>query len=986
MLLDAERLLLRMGDEYQFLNKTTGLLRYLSLPNKPERHVRRFLDILAESRDELWQEYRVERNPLVADLEVPWPRGLPIQDLVPHKLSYWKDMPYIESRAEGVLFAQRRILRSPIPMQAEEREAIGSFVDDFIFSLQVFVSAVAESSERESRALQVWNHAVADLTREHMSKNQALWYWKHVFSLAPNVKLPHAVTSSFEVSYFKLPEHNHSGVVELNPNMELGQFSLPSTVVYPLGKLPESCLDCMLMINKMRTRKTIHSPFQFRNTETIQTMSTPSIWDVWSSGGSIPPEGADYVIAITISFLDAVYGSNFSLFKQPFPSKTERRIPAFRLSEEFLKDEGNIGKLSLALRTLERLSPYVPATLFQGLGRSIWKRLHAEEKEDSEVLKAAIGVVRIVLHGDHPDAAYEFLIRSILKDPEGSLWRNCFLNTGILRHLPKYAIEDLLDSICCAIINKLRMQQRAIKLRARRNGSPIPPLVTIATIRLVTRLLCETNYVNQMFACKCLASLLKNSTDADARIVLVEGLLSIKSTMTREEVLLAVISILEEHVIPIAASINERQPPTESEWTKAEVEDGPLPNVYENNTTFDLAPMLKLLVEAIPPTSTGKDSVNQMLHSIWMKRIIIPTLKRSASNHRRWIALFLKRNKFALSIDRLPTVPSNPKVLADVFKAYPTSFPKSASLISTFETIENVVKINISPDIDIALINEAIRNDADICFSNAGKHWLSVWSTTGDPFNLGVYQFADLMFDRAMNSSSEPLGGATIKLIHSFMQDVAWGFLFTSGTAYYNTAIDKISFHKRICCSETHEFFLSNCIPLLEDLIEFIYYLQRHGESREPWDVPEVLPIKLEILKGKHWHETSKPPLAADIRSFAKDVISLFEIVLDNKHAYERNWTLLKQVALQQFHKKLFAPLAVEFLSLSRNMTEDRAEDYLRLKLIEELLSEAEDPEEEALIQPLVENLGAYLKIWRADPEESIRMRVESIIEILWGR
>ncbi|KAI0888094.1 uncharacterized protein GGS22DRAFT_197955 [Annulohypoxylon maeteangense] len=421
MLLDTERLLLKIGDKYSFLNKIRGPLRHLSLPNKPELHIRRFLDVLGESRDKLWQEYRAEINPIVEGLDVPWPKGLPIQALVSHKLSNWKDMPYIELRAGGVLFAPGRTLISPIPMQSEERAAIGPFVDDFIFALQVFVSAVDEGPERESRVLQAWDHAVANFSSEQMSKKQALWYWKHIFSLAPNVKLPHPIASLFKVSYLQFPEHNRSTVFKWNPNQELVQLLPTPTIIQPPEKLPGSCLECMLMVHKTGSSKTVYSPFQFCDAETIQTMSTSSIWDVWSSRGTIPSEGTDCAIAITVAFLNVVYGSNFSLFERPFPSKDDIRFPAFRLDEKFLEDESNLGKLSSILRILEHLSPCIPGTLFQGLARSIWKRLHAEEKEDPEILKAAIGVVKIILRGDHPDAAHEFIIKGILKPQENNL-------------------------------------------------------------------------------------------------------------------------------------------------------------------------------------------------------------------------------------------------------------------------------------------------------------------------------------------------------------------------------------------------------------------------------------------------------------------------------------------------------------------------------------------------------------------------------------
>ncbi|KAI1208203.1 uncharacterized protein F4807DRAFT_156078 [Annulohypoxylon truncatum] len=417
MLLDVERLLLKLGDRYPSLNNVWGPLRHLSLPTNPDLHVRKFLDVLGESRDKLWREYRMETYPIVRGLEAPWPKGLPIQDLVPCKFLAWKDMPYVESRAEAVLFAPRKIMRSLIPMGAEERAAIGPFVDDFIFALHVFVSAVDEGPERESRILQAWNHAVANFTDERMSKKHAVWYWRYFFSLVRNIKLPHLIASLFQVSDLELSEHDRSGItIEWGPNLKHVQFSRMSTMVELPGKLPKSCLDCMLMVHRIGSSENVRSPFV-----TTQVPSMSSIWDVWSSGGSIPSGEADCMVATTVAFLDAVYGSNLSLFEQPFPSENDNRFPDLRLDENFLKDEGSLAKTSSVLQILKRLEPCIPLLLSQGLARSIWKRLYAGGKKDSEILKAAVGAAKILSQGDNPDAANEFIIRGILKYQDDKL-------------------------------------------------------------------------------------------------------------------------------------------------------------------------------------------------------------------------------------------------------------------------------------------------------------------------------------------------------------------------------------------------------------------------------------------------------------------------------------------------------------------------------------------------------------------------------------
>ncbi|KAI1208204.1 uncharacterized protein F4807DRAFT_432004 [Annulohypoxylon truncatum] len=241
------------------------------------------------------------------------------------------------------------------------------------------------------------------------------------------------------------------------------------------------------------------------------------------------------------------------------------------------------------------------------------------------------------------------------------------------------------------------------------------------------------------------------------------------------------------------------------------------------------------------------------------------------------------------------------------------------------------------------------------------------------------------MFDRAMNGPGVRLAGITIDFIRCFMFDLVTNSMHTFGTSYFNIVIDKIGFYKRICSWETRGFFESNCVPLLQGLIDYIDCLREHDKTREPWDFPEVLPIKLEILKGKHWHDSSETPSLADIREFARDVTSLIPEVIEEKSTYERNWRSLKQAALQQFHKKCLVSLAVELASLDKFETEQRVKDKLRFELIEKLIFEADDPEDDDQ-EDLANRLGRCLRSWWTDPEESIRLNVDSIVEMLQSR
>ncbi|KAI1099990.1 hypothetical protein F4804DRAFT_345106 [Jackrogersella minutella] len=369
--------------------------------------------------------------------------------------------------------------------------------------------------------------------------------------------------------------------------------------------------------------------------------------------------------------------------------------------------------------------------------------------------------------------------------------------------------------------------------------------------------------------------------------------------------------------------------------------------------------MLRLLVDATPGPSTKKDSVKQLSHEIWIKRIILPTFKLSAANHRRWTALFLKRYGFTLSADDLPMVPLDPRVLFDSFLTYPKLFPSS-----TFETMKDVVKINTFPSPDIDVVNTTIRGCSELLHSNAGNHWLSVWSTAENPFPLGLSRLADFMLERSVNEPSDGSENSAINTMQRIIMDMAKMYISMPDAFAYNKFIDILGFHRRIYSPESHDLFKSNCIPILEDCISYINSLRtpewQRNPTRQPQSLPNTFAIKLQILQGRYWRGHYDTLSSADIQEYT-----------------------LKQAVREQFHCRHFVSLALEFGSLeSLDVLHRGSLDCLRFELVETLLSDAEDPEDDNL----VDELGRFLKKWRYDPSEFIRTKVESILVMLYDR
>ncbi|KAG7114227.1 hypothetical protein HYQ44_008929 [Verticillium longisporum] len=89
-------------------------------------------------------------------------------------------------------------------------------------------------------------------------------------------------------------------------------------------------------------------------------------------------------------------------------------------------------------------------------------------------------------------------------------------------------------------------------------------------------------------------------------------------------------------------------------------------------------------------------------------------------NNGRWVEEFLKRKNFTLTPgERLPVGPVSFKNIAFVFSACTTSMP-----LTLFDTLREVVLVNIAPSSTVENITEMVKSDSKLVNSNAGKHWL----------------------------------------------------------------------------------------------------------------------------------------------------------------------------------------------------------------------------------------------------------------------
>ncbi|OTA61591.1 hypothetical protein K449DRAFT_465672 [Hypoxylon sp. EC38] len=551
LLLEFERFNLEEGRGRLYSRFLRGPLMGQALSDSPKAHFCKFLDELAKSRDRFWQDYRSRIHPEIANVGAPWPRGLPIQRLIPAMPSAWKNMPYMESRAKAILFAPSEVLLDRLPSNRGMRTIIGPFVDSFSFALRVFASAVDNGPERETRIRQ-----------------------KHFFDLTPGIALPDSIVALFRISDLELPTQNNSRtLVDWNPSQTFVHYSPVPHAVQHIKKSAQSCLDCMLRTNKAwRSWRsdTVHSFFETFKLQWIYVEKAPSIWDSRYSLKDLTVSKKDALVAVAIEVLNKKYGMDYSVFTQPFPSLEDIRFPALYLGKEFLEGYGRVVTLDSMLQILDYALSTIPPKLLQKLARSMWKRLDGERSSNDEVLIAFLEIVKRLSQGDFPQVACEFIRLAILKYQYEGPFHRYLLGAEFLSRLKQYEAKDLSHDLSHAIRNHLRLEQRTVKSRARKSKPPAPRLIEVITVNSAARLLCMNKYIHPGFAYEPLGHLLESSTDENIRVAVLENLLRFNSAVNNQYLQLKIIDILEEHAVPIAASINESWPPTEAEWRKAE--------------------------------------------------------------------------------------------------------------------------------------------------------------------------------------------------------------------------------------------------------------------------------------------------------------------------------------------------------------------------------------------------------------------------------
>ncbi|KAF7541957.1 hypothetical protein G7054_g204 [Neopestalotiopsis clavispora] len=750
-LLKAERFLLQEENKELGLNSIFGPFNNgWWTVEEPSSSTGMFLDELARRRDELWKEYRFTIHPATADIQDPWPRGLPVQALCARLSS--KDfnmpsMPYLDSRCKNVVFCESNMMdETPAKGSEDEediREAIGRFSDSYKFALSHYLYAAKGQADRDERLRKAWVHALGLFMKttippeRRMSDVMTVEFWKHYYCAKLNIPDMEkdlnrlGLLSDIKKHTIGLPEPDVNGTpVEWTP--WLAGKRGPSN--QPLRNKPELCLDHALW-NDAQNEATVYSPF----VENVKCWTGPSTkLPDWSGLDAPTPQHEDALIAAAIAYINTKYGSDSSLLLKAFPEEAEPRYPGLYLDQEFLEAYKN-ENASRPITVLRGKGSRVPIGLLRRLAQSLMQRLDSAEKKDPDLLKTTMIVVKMLVSSDCPRAATQLVQHVVLDRDDDSSWHRHVLNIGFLHRLSSADAAAFVNELSASMhqrheqVAAYHAKKRAEKEASKDESNNLeaapethkseqhaPPAHTkVSTIKMVAQMLENPGFIDQSTTCDILGTLLNSSSHPDVRYAIVLSLISMLEKTKQSKLKSQIWETLEKHVLPIVSSINERTPPKEREWLEAE-NDGALPEVYDAQPVDTMPELLTCLVEAASRWKKESPEYNE-----WVTRILLPVSVRSAVENTRWSALFVKRYKLDVAVFSLPAIPVKPTLLFKLWSDIPQARNKA-----NFELLRDYLLVKMRPDESLQAAIDKVKEDKDISRSNGGKHWLYLWDGT----------------------------------------------------------------------------------------------------------------------------------------------------------------------------------------------------------------------------------------------------------------
>lgn len=951
-ILHAEGFCLEDRDQALQFNEMDGLLDVWGdvVANDPDSSVVDFFNELAIRRNELWQRHRSRVHPSVTTLEAPWPRGLPVKALLSVQIqgeTSGKGIPYVMKRAESVVFmAQADALRA-VPESKDDKAAIGCFVEDYSFALNIYVSG-CDKKERQRRINAAWEHATTNLSEPRLSAREALMYWKDIFAEA-EVSPP---ASKLELRPSpKLPEVD---VQDDNPEWN------PDPGPHPTIKdreLDPTCLDCFTTDVDGRT---IHDAFIMPQ-PSISLHIVPGFWSLHRFSSGVPFYAKDGFIAAGLLLIDAKSQADAKIFSEAFP-EDGARFPAVFLDSDFVENQ-----LSFDAFPLELLNSTPPALLEQ-LTTALLAKLCTSESPPPTLVKWAFMTLKLLAWSDDPGLAIPHIVNVIINLPDHSSWHRVMLHPGVLKRLSMQQSKTLVATLADAINEKSRQRKLASAAAASApkdsdNDAKTKPtnFVKVTTVKLLAQLMSHADFIGESFTVAILANLFTEATHVDIRAAVVESLLAIATSTNTASIRENVMSMLETDVVPFAAELSERSPMTEESWAEKEEKCEP-PDIDTGNPSRDA------LLAFVEQSTWQKDPVKTRE---LIRRLLLPLIQKTAANGRRWLKIMLRANNASELYDHVPGAFGVNKLLKGFLEKRPAHMP--AAMYDDLHTL-------------LVFFAKAPKqyHDLEDCFDSM------------DPPLVGHDQYSRMAPHVSPNNYEDPNIAEILKTaVFATAEDAAANKLITPAQlqARERTMIDvrlvKFDRDAESWDSLTSRYnpplrhreamqmaWYTYCRPLVEYMVKRIEdtrtpaWLQ--DPERQPARLPDAFPLRLWLLTypSRPWRADDEQELRRD--TFVKELCDLVERLARSGRPYHKHFALVVAAAKKCYEKDwAFIAWRLGALEEEQKARDSTLVELMRIELADSLLQGAKLP----VTVKVMEGVKDMLAQWRSCLDEDVRDR-----------
>lgn len=993
LLLEAERFGMKKANERLDMDTDGGLLSCLPYLENPRSSTRLALDKLARGRDEIWQQHRIARTPATTTLKAPWPKGLPIQKLCPVELRELEgplNMPYLESRAEAVVFADDAVL-NPIPESEELREAIAQFVDSYQYALWVYRKGAKDDQEHDVRLRRAWEHATTQLTGNRMSKDEADRFWRKQFSDAGCI--PNPLDSKdlerlglVQVQRAELPQFpdddDDSGPHEWHPcpsHEAMGKKS---------RSLKATCLDTMLRFGSgymsYNYGVTANGPLSFETpVPAIPVQTMPDLWQLGRNPRHLSPLQRDALAAASVEYINTTYGSDVSIFGQPFPHSEDARYPAFYLDQDFLERASKNYSYSNALLLATNRWYCLPVQVMVRLAEALMTRLAKDpDQQEPEIRETLMETIKCLARSDQPAVARSFVQKVVLQQQDDSSWHRHLFSVGFFRRLTASQASSFLGDLSSQIqerlgqpviddqVKKQKIGTRGITRGTTREETPADeeadkkrPSIKVTVVKMLAQVLRGADYCDCTRACSVLISLFRGSLQLDIRVAAFESLTDMLGRED-EQVDQTIVAFAQQDVVPVAGSLNEWRPTREEEWRAAESDGAALPEIYEPKDET-CGPLMSAILSARTRFPVGSNERQR-----WIEAVVIPAFELSATNNQRFCVLFAQRKGFALPDGILPAIPVKPDALLQHFESDDPELLNQNFL----DAVKGYVRSQLAPHPILRAVTKEVKGDAQLLKSDGGQHWLQLWGwkykqsgPNRPPRGLTqILQFLQVYLPGTASSR-----GMTVKAARDFARDTFTLLLDQSRVNELWILWNSMGLERSDDCQNWN----SQVLPLFQFFIARIDALRTPQWQRDPQRQPAWLPnaFALKTLVLCQRYQVHKHIATEKIDDFAAEVLSLIGELASAATLYHKpdNWPLLKEkVTLSLYRTDGLAVglrLAEPALSPDEKPT---LRDMLRMELADALFRHG-------LVCSDTEDVGrveGVLKGWAASPFEDLRL------------